>query len=205
MVEEIEVKRKVFTIVEQLGEHSFKVERKGQFFFLKKFESDPAKFEAFCDAEHHLRVSGIVSPKCYLYDKKTRIAVLEYVEGESCFETLQKGELPEQVIEALFKTFWYARNDRLGLDYRPENFVFTNGKLYYMPFAVGKFDNKDSFVQNDTRLWFFTKEFDWLTRALTVVLPLPEVLSSTHQSFLAVFTSPISIVQSSLPMIRSLS
>ena len=159
MVEEIEVKRKVFTIVEQLGEHSFKVERKGQFFFLKKFESDSEKFEAFCDAEHRLRVSGIISPKCYLYDKKARIAVLEYVEGESCFKTLQNGELSEQVIEALFKTFWYAKNDRLGLDYRPDNFVFSNNKLYYMPFKVGKFDNKDTFVQEDTRLWFFTKEF----------------------------------------------
>ena len=159
MVEEIEVKRKVFTIVEQLGEHSFKVERKGQFFFLKKFESDSEKFEAFCDAEHRLRVSGIISPKCYLYDKKATIAVLEYVEGESCFKTLQNGELSEQVIEALFKTFWYAKNDRLGLDYRPDNFVFSNNKLYYMPFKVGKFDNKDTFVQEDTRLWFFTKEF----------------------------------------------
>ena len=159
MVEEIEVKRKVFTVVERLGEHSFKVERKGQFFFLKKFESDSEKFEAFCDAEHRLRVSGIISPKCYLYDKKARIAVLEYVEGESCFKTLQNGELPEQVIEALFKTFWYAKNDRLGLDYRPDNFVFSNNKLYYMPFKVGKFDNKDTFVQEDTRLWFFTKEF----------------------------------------------
>ena len=159
MKEEIEVKRKVFTVVEQIGEHSLKVERKGQFFFLKKFESDSEKFEAFCDAEHHLRVSGIVNPKCYLYDKKTRIAVLEYVEGESCFETLLKGELPEPVIEALFKTFWYARNDRIALDYRPENFIFSNGKLYYMPFKVGKYTNNESFVQNDIRLWFLTKEF----------------------------------------------
>lgn len=159
MKEEIEVKRKVFTVVEQIGEHSFKVERKGQYFFLKKFESDSEKFEAFCDAEHRLRVSGIVNPKCYLYDKKTRIAVLEYVEGESCFKTLLNGELPEAVIEALFKTFWYARNDRMALDYRPENFVFSNGKLYYIPFKVGKFTDKDSFVQNDIRLWFFTKEF----------------------------------------------
>ena len=34
MREEIEVKRKVFTVIEQIGEHSYKVERKGQFFFL---------------------------------------------------------------------------------------------------------------------------------------------------------------------------
>ena len=159
MKEEIEVKRKVFTVVEQIGEHSFKVERKGQFFFLKKFESDDVKFEAFCDAEHQLRVSGVVNPRCYLYDKKLKIAVIEYVEGDNCLKTLLNGDLPEGVLEALFKTFWYARNDRLELDYHPDNFVYTNGKLYYLPFKVGRFQNKDSFIQNDIRLWFFTKDF----------------------------------------------
>ena len=81
MNEEIEVKRKVFTIIEQIGDRSYKAERKGQFFFIKKFEDDAKGFESFCDAEHRLRVSGVVNPKCYLYDKKTRIAVIEYIEG----------------------------------------------------------------------------------------------------------------------------
>ena len=159
MNEEIEVKRKVFTVIEQIGDRSYKAERKGQFFFIKKFEDDAKGFENFCDAEHRLRVSGVVNPKCYLYDKKTRIVVIEYIEGETCFETLLKGELPEPAIEALFKTFWYAKNDRLALDYRPENFKFANGKLYYLSFSYQKFVSNDSFVQNDMRLWFFTKDF----------------------------------------------
>ena len=60
MVEEIEVKRKVFTIVEQIGERSYKVERKGQYFFLKKYEDRAEEFEQVCDGEHRLRVSGVV-------------------------------------------------------------------------------------------------------------------------------------------------
>ena len=96
MTEEIEVKRKVYTVVEQIGEHSYKVERKGQFFFLKKYEDRVAEFEQFCDGEHRLRVSGVVNPKCFVYDKKTRMAVVEYIEGETCFDTLLNGELPEQ-------------------------------------------------------------------------------------------------------------
>ena len=159
MKEEIEVKRKVFTVVEQIGEHSYKVERKGQYFFQKKFENDDAKFDAFCEAEHQLRVSGVTNPKCYLYDKKLKIAVIEYVEGDTCLAALLRGELPENIIELLFKTFWYARNDRLALDYRPDNFVFSYGKLYYLPFTVSRFKDKESFIQNDIRLWFFTKEF----------------------------------------------
>ena len=159
MTEEIEVKRKVYTVVEQIGEHSYKVERKGQFFFLKKYEDRIAEFEQFCDGEHRLRVSGVVNPKCFVYDKKTRMAVVEYIEGETCLDTLLGGELPEPAIECLFKTFWYAKNDRLALDYSPENFKFVNSKLYYIPFKYSKFVNNESFIQHDIRLWFFTKDF----------------------------------------------
>ena len=47
MVEEIEIKRKVYQVVEQIGERTFKVERKGEYFFLKKFDDDKAGFQDF--------------------------------------------------------------------------------------------------------------------------------------------------------------
>ena len=159
MKEEIEVKRKMFAVVEQMGEHSYKVERKGQFFFLKKFEDREKDFEEFCDAEHRLRVSGVVNPKCAIYDKKSRIAVMDYIEGNNCLENLLEDTLPEECIEQLFKTFWYAKNDLMDLDYKPDNFKFVNGKLFYLPFKVSKYKNNESFIQQDMRLWFFTKEF----------------------------------------------
>ena len=159
MNEIIEIKRKEYEVIEQIGDHSFKVERKGQLFFLKKFEDDPVGFEKFVDAEHSLRVSGVSNPKCFIYDKKARIAVLEYIEGETCFDTLLREDLPESVIELLFKTFWYARNDRLALDYSPKNFVFANSKLYYLPFKCERFTTNEQFVQKDIMLWFFTKDF----------------------------------------------
>ena len=159
MVEEIEIKRKVYQVVEQLGDRSFKVERKGTYYFLKKYENDKEGFEKFVDCEHRLRVSGVTNPKCFLYDKNLRWTVIEYVEGENCLDLLLKGDLSEEVLQLMFKAFWYARNDRMALDMKPENFVYTNGKLYYMPFNVEKFVNNDNFVQRDIRLWFFTKEF----------------------------------------------
>ena len=159
MNEIIEIKRKEFEVIEQIGDRSFKVQRKGQPFFMKKFENDSEGFESFIDAEHRLRVSGVTNPKCYLFDKKLRIAIIEYVEGDNCLETLLTGALPENIIELLFKAFWYAKNDRLTLDYRPDNFIYANGKLYYMPFKIGKYVSNDSFIQNNIRLWFYTKEF----------------------------------------------
>ena len=159
MNEIIEIKRKEYEVIEQISDHTYKVERKGQYYLMKKFEDDPAGFEKFVDAEHDLRVSGVTNPKCYLYDKKLRIAILEYIEGETCFDILLKEDLSESIIEHFFKTFWYAKNDRLALDYSPKNFVFSNGKLYYLPFIVGRFTSNEQFVQKDIMLWFFTKDF----------------------------------------------
>ena len=104
-------------------------------------------------------MSGVTNPKCYLYDKNLRWAVIEYVEGDNCFDMLLKDSLPEEVLELMFKAYWYARNDRMALDMKPDNFVYTDGKLYYMPFKYEKFVSNDKFVQQDIRLWFFTKEF----------------------------------------------
>ncbi len=159
MVEEIEIKRKVYQVVEQIGERTFKVARKGEYFFLKKFDDDKAGFQDFVDCEHRLRVSGVTNPKCFLYDKNLRWAVIEYVEGDNCLDLLKEGSLSEQILELMFKTFWYARNDGMELDMKPDNFVYTNGKLYYLPFKYKRFVSKDNFVQKDLRLWFFTKEF----------------------------------------------
>ena len=159
MVEEIEIKRKNYQIIEQINDREFKVERKGKYFLLKKFDNDPDGFEKFTDCEHRLRVSGVSNPKCYLYDKKLRWAILDYIEGDNVLDMLQKAPLPEQVLELMFKAYWYARTDRMALDMKPDNFVFSNCKLYYMPFKVEKFTTNDNFVQHEIRLWFFTKDF----------------------------------------------
>ena len=159
MVEEIEIKRKVYQVVEQLGDRTFKVERKGTYYFLKKFDNDREGFDRFVDCEHRLRVSGVTNPKCFLYDKNLRWAVIEYVEGDNCLDLLTKAPLSEEILQLMFRTFWYAKNDRMALDMKPDNFVYTNGKLYYMPFRCEKFISNDNFVQKDIRLWFFTKEF----------------------------------------------
>ena len=159
MVEEIEIKRKNYQVIEQISDRLFKVERKGKYFVLMKFDNDPDGFEKFTDCEHRLRVSGVSNPKCYLYDKKLRWAIVDYIEGENVFDMLQKAPLPEQVLELMFKAYWYARNDRMALDMKPENFVYADGKLYYIPFKYEKFVSNDTFVQRDIRLWFFTKEF----------------------------------------------
>ena len=48
--------------------------------------------------------------------------------------------------------------DKLYLDYKPENFKYSNDKLYYLKFDYKKFENNNKFIQQDIRLWFGTEE-----------------------------------------------
>ena len=113
MIEEIEVKRKYYQIIEQIGDRSFKVMRKDKLYFLKKFEGDNKGFEHFIDCEHRLRVSGVVSPKCQIYDKKTMIAVVDYIEGENCFDMLQKATYQNQLLNFYSRHFGTQKTIKL--------------------------------------------------------------------------------------------
>lgn len=159
MKEIIEIKRKEFEVIEKLGPRSYKVERKGNFYFLKKFDNDKKGFEKMVKNQEYLRNSGFPLPKVYMWDKNLMIFVCDYIEGETVFETLAKEDLDEKILEDLFMLGYYARKSGNSLDFDPINFKYSNGKLYYLPFKMVDFISKDHFLNKELQLWFFTKEF----------------------------------------------
>ena len=166
MQEIIEIRRKEFTVLEKIGERSFKVERKGKTYFLKKFENDKDGFESFEKSQLILKNSGIKIPKVYLWDKKTMIAVVEFIEGPTAFDILVKNDLEEKYIEKVFKDLWYARTARIYLDFDPRNFFISGDDLIYWPFKYKNYDNKNDFLDRDYKLWIFTKEFAAFAKSL---------------------------------------
>ena len=68
MKEIIEIKRKEFEVIEKIGDRSYKVERKGKVYFLKKFENDVKGFQAVIKNQEILRNSGYTMPKVYMWD-----------------------------------------------------------------------------------------------------------------------------------------
>lgn len=177
MKEIIEIKRKEFEVVEKLGDRSFKVERKGNFYFLKKFEGDKAGFEAIVKNQEILRNSGITTPKVYMWDKNSMIFVTDFIEGETCFETLTKNDLDEPTLEALFSMFWYSKKAKVGIDLDPINFKYSSGRLYYLPFKKTNFDPKRDFFTKDLPNWFFTREFVKLAHSRVVDVDEKRLLS----------------------------
>ncbi len=158
MKEIIEIKRKEFEVLEKLGEHSFKVQRKGKAFFLKKYENKDS-FNRFVDQYRRLKITALDIPKCYLFDKNLLICVVDFIEGDNMFDVLIKEDIKnEEVYRCLFLAEWYMRREKLRIDFSPENFVFNGKKLYYLPYSFGKFEPDYDFNMKDLRLWFPTKQ-----------------------------------------------
>ncbi len=158
MKEIIEIKRKEFEVLEKMGEHSFKVQRKNKIFFLKKYDNKDA-FNAFVDQYRRLKITAMDIPKCYLFDKNLLISVVDFIEGDNIFDLLLREDIKnEEIYKFLFQDEWYMRREKLRIDFHPENFKFDGKKLYYLPYRYGKFEPDYDFNMKDLRLWFPTKQ-----------------------------------------------
>lgn len=159
-MQQIEIKRKIFDVLEKLGERSFKVARKNDLYFLKDFGDDKKGFEDFVDRTNTLKVTGVKTPKVYLYDKNARIIILEYIDGSFMSEYLSSQDADDNIYQKLFQMFWLAKMDKLYLDYRPGNFKLFNNNLYYMPFTYKKFVDNNEFLNEDIYYWFATPKLE---------------------------------------------
>lgn len=157
-METIIIKRKEFTILEQLGERSYKVQRKDKVYFLKKYEGDKEAFNAFVKVAHRFSITAITTPKVYLYDKNNLIVVMQYIEGEKVLDILIKEKLPEDVLQMVFQMNYYGKVEKMALNFMPDQYKFDGKKLYYLPFTYLEYKGKDSFTGEGIKYWFYTKD-----------------------------------------------
>lgn len=158
-MEIFEIKRKIFDVIEKLGERSYKVERKGKIYFLKDFENDKKGFEQYVETESKLNCTGIAHPKIYAYDKNIRVVASEFIDGTTVCEDLMKEDLSEQYFELVFKANWFIKKEKISINYDPRLWKLNNGKLFYLGPICGKFDENSSFEKVSMRLWFYSKDF----------------------------------------------
>ena len=158
MQEIIEIKRKEFVVIEKMGERSFKVERKGKYFFLKKYNNKD-EIREFIDRQHRLKITALDIPKVYMFDKNLLISVVDFIEGPTMLDVLAKEDIEnEEILKMLLQDEWYMRREKLRIDFHPENFKFNGKKLIYLPYKYGSFESDYNFVMKDFKLWFPTKE-----------------------------------------------
>ncbi len=158
-MEIFEIKRKIFEVIEKLGERSYKVSRKGKTYFLKDFENDKKGFEQYVETEAKLNGTGIAHPKIYAYDKNIQVVASEYIDGPTVCDDLIKEDLPEKYFELVFKANWFVKKEKMGINYDPRLWKLTNDKLYYLGPVSNKFEENTSFEKEVMRLWFYSKDF----------------------------------------------
>ena len=158
-MEIFEIKRKIFEVVEKLGQRSYKVSRKGKIYFLKDFENDKKGFDQYVETETKLNGTGIAHPKIYAYDKNIRVVASEFIDGSTVCEDLIQEDLSEQYFELVFKANWFVKKEKISIDYNPRLWKLSNGKLFYLGPICGKFEENSSFEKEMIRLWFYSKDF----------------------------------------------
>ncbi len=157
-MEKIIIKRKEYELVESKEDGTSVISRKGKNYLLRKFNNSE-EFFSFVTQAKKIKASGVNNPKVVVIDKKSYSFITEYVQGPTLLSILAKEDLSDQIYDELFRMYWYAKADKLALDYHTENWIINNGNLVYTPFTCSPFENNDVFIKNEVRQWFFTKEF----------------------------------------------
>ena len=166
MKETINIKRKEFVVIEKMGERSFKVERKGKIFFLKKYDRRD-ELEEFIKNFRRLKITALETPKVYMFDKDQLISVVDFIEGDNVLDLLLKNDsLDELIYKSILADEWYMRREKLKIDFAPNNFKFNGKKLVYLPFKTLPFEQGYNFAMKEFRLWFYTKEFSKYVKSL---------------------------------------
>lgn len=159
MVEQIEIKRKVFDVVEDLGKRTKKVQRKGVYYFLKDFGKETRQFLDYVDGFNKLKNTGIRVPKVIMYDKARNIVITEFIEGKTVLDLLLESDLDERYFDMVFQTNFFVKKDKVSIDFDPVNFKEKDGKLFYLSMNCTPYNQKWDFEKNFIVLWFYSREF----------------------------------------------
>ena len=150
-------KRKIFNIIETLSESGQKVERKGKYFFLKHFK-DRNELDRYRRINKVFITSGVQVPKLRYVDKKGLCLLFDFIDAEPVLNSLQYGDLKEEIYDELCKMFWRCKQEKVNLDFNPINFKFDGERLYYLSSYYTKLEKPEDFLNKDLRMWFYTKE-----------------------------------------------
>lgn len=158
-MEIIEVKKKSYKVVEEVNSYTFLVSDDNKEYLVYNFDQNIDGFKDFKFANKRLKASNVTIPAVYVIDKKNHRFLVEYINGDTVFDTLTKQDLDEKIIELCFNQNYRARINRMRLDFDPINFKYVDGKLYYLPFTFTEYSREADFTQKELRLWFYTNDF----------------------------------------------
>ena len=154
----IKIKHREFEIIKELSDKNLIASHKGKEYLIEKFDYSKDEGKAFVYALNRIKSAGISAPKVFCLDKKAGLVAKELIQGKLITELLAENDLEETVIEQLFLVAYLAKINRMTLNYNPDNWMWSNNKLFYMKSDFIEYDPEKDLVKKYLRLWFPTKE-----------------------------------------------
>lgn len=157
-METIKACHKEYIIKEQLDDQNFICERKGQLFFIRKYEKYLEEGQLLAFQIKKVTNMGIKTPKLYGIDKRNGYIVSEYIDGETLMDILSREDIDEKYIEQLFENSYRAKINKVALNYEPDKWKVRDGVVYYTyPYFI-KYTKEDDFTVKGLPLYFNTHE-----------------------------------------------
>ena len=157
-MDSIKIKHRIFEKVKDLTDDSFLATYQGQEYEVFKFDYKTEAGDALMYSLMRIKNAGIKAPKLFWIDKKAGYAVREYLQGESVMELISRENIPEDLYRQLFLNEYFAKVNKMTLNYEPDKWIIKDGTLYYMLPQFIIYNEEKDLVKKYLRLWFPTKE-----------------------------------------------
>jgi len=125
----------------------------GYYTFGNKIEAELYDYKRLLNA-------GIRMPVLIDVNKEQEIIVKEYIEGDTIFELVKRGESVDEYIKQVRQMAALAKKAGLNIDYYPTNFVVQNNLIYYIDYECNEYSEKWNFDNWGIKYWSRTKEFE---------------------------------------------
>ena len=148
------------------GGYSFLADASGGQAVIKQIHHEPCDYYTFgnkIEAEKHdyerLQAAGIRVPKMLAIDEKTERIVKEYIEGDTIFDLVERGENVDMYIGQVREMAVMAKAAYLNIDYFPTNFVVRDGVIWYIDYECNDYMEEWNFENWGIKYWSRTPEF----------------------------------------------
>ena len=168
-MEEIKVNTHIYQIIRLLGKgkggYTYLAIFQGKKYALKKIHHEPCEYYTFGDKleselkdYQKLKGMGILMPELIEVDKDQEIIIKEYLEGDTVFEMVKKGEDISRCLDEMKKMCEILYTNNTNIDYFPTNFIYRDG-LYYVDYECNNYMDEWNFENWGIKYWSKTAEF----------------------------------------------
>lgn len=148
------------------GGYSWLAEKDGRQAVVKQIHHEPCDYYSFgnkIEAERRdygrLKQAGIRIPEMIAIDEENERVAKEYIEGDTVFEIVRRGDSAEPYLEQVREMAAKAQAVGLNIDYFPTNFVVRGGLIWYVDYECNEYMEQWNFENWGIRYWSRTTEF----------------------------------------------